>query len=300
MLTGLHFLLTYRCIFECDHCFVYSGPNAASATFTPSQLRDILDDALQIGTIEWIYFEGGEAFLAYPVLMEGIRLARERGFQVGIVTNAYFATDEENAEFWLKPLRDLGIADLSISDDAFHYEGETPPARYALAAAHKLGLPTGSIVIDAPTVAIDSREGPEKGQPIVGGDVMFRGRAVERLAEGLPRRPYHVFTTCPYEDLVDPSRVHIDPFGHVHLCQGVSMGNLFKTPLSAMIRDYRAAAHPISGPLVAGGPARLAEAYDVPHEDGYVDACHLCYLIPRQLLDRFPEYLAPRQVYGLD
>ena len=27
-LTGLHLLLTYRCNYDCDHCFVWSGPQA--------------------------------------------------------------------------------------------------------------------------------------------------------------------------------------------------------------------------------------------------------------------------------
>jgi len=31
-----------------------------------------------------------------------------------------------------------------------------------------------------------------------------------------------------------------------------------------------------------------------------VDACHLCYRTRQALLERFPEYLAPRQVYGLE
>ncbi len=25
-LTGLHLLLTYKCIYECDHCFVWGSP----------------------------------------------------------------------------------------------------------------------------------------------------------------------------------------------------------------------------------------------------------------------------------
>ncbi len=34
--------------------------------------------------------------------------------------------------------------------------------------------------------------------------------------------------------------------------------------------------------------------------EGYVDGCHLCYLLRRDLIDRFPEHLAPRQVYDLE
>ena len=97
MLTGIHFLLTYMCNLECDHCFIYSGPRA-KGTFTISQIQNVLDEATKIETIEWIYFEGGEPFLFYPIMLEGIKIARSMGFKVGVVTNSYYATSEDDAE----------------------------------------------------------------------------------------------------------------------------------------------------------------------------------------------------------
>ena len=129
---------------------------------------------------------------------------------------------------------------------------------------------------------------------------MFRGRAVEKLVEALPTRPWQQLTECPHEDLRDPGRVHLDPYGHVHLCQGLSVGNIWETPLSDLVRDYDPDSHPIYGPLLNGGPAALAVLYGVQHEEEYVDECHLCYLLRLALTERFPQYLAPRQVYGLD
>lgn len=122
------------------------------------QIRKVLNEATKIGTINWIYFEGGEPFLFYPIMIEGIKIARSMGFKVGVVTNAYYATSE--------------------------------------------------------------------------------------------------------------------------------------------VRSYNADSHPICGPLVRGGPALLAKEYNVEHEDKCVDACHFCYLICLALIDRFPQYLAPKQVYG--
>ena len=101
MLTGIHILLTFMCNEACDHCFVFSGPNA-KGTFTLSQLRTVLDEATKLGTIEWVYFEGGEPFLFYPTMIEGMRIARSKGLKVGLVTNAYYATSEEDAELWLR------------------------------------------------------------------------------------------------------------------------------------------------------------------------------------------------------
>ncbi len=297
MLTGIHFLLTYRCTYECDHCFLFGSPSA-EGTFTYAQVRQVLGEAARLGTVRRVYFEGGESMLFYPLLIASIKEARKLGFEVGIVTNAYFATSVEDAELWLEPLRELGIADLSISDDAFHSGDGESPAKRATRAAHKLGLPAATICIDKPTVIATTGQG-EKGEPVVGGDVMFRGRAAEVLTQGLPTRPWDTFAECPHERLDRPGRVHVDAFGHVQLCQGLSMGNMWETPLSTLVKRYSAAAHPIAGPLLKGGPARLAKEYNVAHADGYVDACHLCYKVRQALIDQFPQYLAPKQVYGL-
>ena len=71
---------------------------------------------------------------------------------------------------------------------------------------------------------------------------------------------------CPHEDLREPGRVHLDPLGNVHICQGVVIGNLFETPLKEICENYDADAHPICGPLLAGGPAALVTEYNLPHE----------------------------------
>ena len=67
-----------------------------------------------------------------------------------------------------------------------------------------------------------------------------------------------------------------------------------------MSLEYEAKSHPVCGPLASGGPAFLAQRYNVDIEDSYVDECHLCYSVRRALVHRFPEYLAPLQVYGLE
>ncbi len=297
MLTGVHFLLTYACSFECDHCFVYSSPQARG-TFTLNQIKRVFEELTNIRTIQRVYFEGGEAFLFYPLMVEGIKIARDKGLEAGIVTNAYWATTEEDAEIWLKPLLKLGISDLSLSDDTFHSEDEKESlAKHALTVAKRLGMPAGVISIEEPRV--EKGQDTVKGAPVIGGSTMFRGRAVEKLIKGLPTRPWRDFTECLYEDLGNPKRVHLDSYGNVHLCQGLSMGNMWQTPLSELINNYGCDSHPICKLLVKGGPAHLAKEYSIKHYDEYVDACHLCYDLRLKLLGRFPEYLAPRQVYGL-
>jgi MoaA/NifB/PqqE/SkfB family radical SAM enzyme len=99
-LNGLHLLLTYQCTFECDHCFVWGSP-FQSGTMTIGMIKSLLDQAKEAGSVEWIYFEGGEPFLYYQVMLEGINQANNLGFKVGIVTNSYWATSEQDALLWL-------------------------------------------------------------------------------------------------------------------------------------------------------------------------------------------------------
>ena len=134
-LTGLHFLLSYCCTYECDHCFVWSSPRARG-TMTLAQVRDLLLQAYDMGTIERVYFEGGEPFLFYPILIQGLREATSRGFETGVVSNGYWATSVEDALEWLRPIAEVGIDDLSLSSDLFHGEAMlTQDARNAVEAA---------------------------------------------------------------------------------------------------------------------------------------------------------------------
>lgn len=289
-LTGLHCLLTYRCTRECDHCFVFGSPRARGA-FSTAQIQAVMDEGERLGTVDEVYFEGGEPFLIYDLMLEGVRAARRRGWTVGIVTNGYWATTEERAERLLRPLAEVGVADLSVSQDDLH--GDPGPAAVALRVADRLGIGTGSIAIDAGTLD------PAPGKPVTGGRVKCRGRAVESLADTAAGSLWDSFDHCPYERLDDPGRVHIDHAGYVHLCQGLAMGNCHSTPLSTLVREYRPEAHPVVGPLLAGGPAELARTYGLPGgRERYADACHLCYLVRKGLRERFPALLGPGQVYG--
>ncbi len=287
-LEGVHLLLTYRCEHECDHCFVWGSPRA-TGTMTLDLIRAILEGACRMGTVRVVYFEGGEPFLYYPLLAEGMLLAAQAGFDTGVVTNAYWAIGDEEAEGALRPLGALRLVDLTLSTDLFHgEEAETPEYRHARDAALRLGLAVGAISIAQPCAE----------QPAAAGPIRYRGRAAEKLAGGMPRQPWETLKECPHENLADPGRVHIDALGNVHLCQGLLLGNVRERPLDALFAAYDPPAHPIVGPLLAGGPAALVRRYDLPHEDGYVEGCHLCYRAREALRERFPNLLGPGQVYG--
>lgn len=294
-LTGLHLLLTYQCNFECDHCFLWGSP-WQSGTMTLEQIREILRQAQEHSTIRSIYFEGGEPFLYYPVLLKGVQLATELGFDVGIVSNGYWATSQDDALEWLRPF--AGILDsISVSSDLFHYDEElSRQARNAQTAARELGISLGFISIAQPD---DGSAETGVGQLPEGfSGIKYQGRAAAKLAERVEGQPWQSFTECPYENLREPGRVHIDPFGYMHICQGISLGNIFETPIDAICKGYNAETHPITGALLKGGPAKLAERYGLSSKEKYADACHLCDWARRELRPQFSEILTPDQMYG--
>ena len=295
-LTGVHLLLTYQCNMECEHCFVWGSP-WQSGTMSLSQLRDLLDQAKSLGTVKWFYFEGGEPFLYYPIMRLGVQEAAAMGFKVGIVSNGYWAIEVEDAIEWLMPFSGL-VEDLSISSDFFHWGEEVSiRAQNMRAAAQEVGIPVGFIGIAQPDAA---NVETAMGQLLLGeSGVMFRGRAAQTLISKTSLHPWEGFKECPHEDLREPGRVHVDPFGHVHVCQGISLGNVFRTSLAEICEGYDPDTHPITGPLLRGGPATLVRDYGLPHDETYADACHLCDYARRQLRGRYPEILTPDQMYGV-
>ena len=269
-LTSLHFLVTYACNFECDHCFLHCGPRARG-TFTAQHLAAVLTRAAEVGTITGVSFEGGEPMLYYPLVLKAVSRAAGLGFKADIVTNAYWATSKGDAEVWLRPLAAAGLATLTISDDSLHYgERRGEHAACVEAACRSLGIAVSVLRKERPSAAIAAEGSPAT---LVAGGIKFRGRAADRLTEGLPRRSWADLTRCPHEDLRYPKRIHVDCHGHLHLCQGLCMGNCFERPLARILGEYDAEAHPIAGPL---------------------DECHMCYRLRQTLLEQFGQYLAPR------
>ncbi len=288
-LRQLHLLLTYKCDRACDHCFVWGSPQQ-TGTMTMPSVRHILCQARDAGSIEWIYFEGGEPFLCYPLLLDSVHQAKAMGFRVGVVTNGQWGKDEACALETLLPLVGA-VDDLSISLDRYHGAVASHRSSHVLSAANRLNIPTL-------TLSLDSDDG---GKPHVGSlsDVMHRGRAADRLAAKRSVVAWSSLSECPHEDLANPSRVHVDAFGNVNVCQGIRIGNLFRTCLTGICSRYRPENCPVLGPLVEGGPAELVRTHGVPHEKVYADACHLCYNSRQHLRERFPQVLGPDQMYGV-
>ena len=139
-----------RCVYECDHCFVFSGPRRTDV-FTLAKFKDVLAQAKNVPSIDSVFFEGGEPILYYSLLREGIRLARRNGFDCGIVTNGYWATSLEDAKLVLKPLVEAGLSLVQVSSDEFHGdEASQELAKTACDAAASLGCDASLISCQLP------------------------------------------------------------------------------------------------------------------------------------------------------
>ena len=296
-LEALHFLVTYRCTYACEHCFVWGGPDQES-TMTAAQLHEATDQAAGAGCTT-VYFEGGEPMLAYPVVLAAARHARALGLEVGIVSNCYWAETVDDALVWLAPFAEIGLADLALSSYAYfteRLEDETR-LRNALLAARRLGLPGAVLEVGAAAALTDL--GVPCGEP---GEIMFKGRAAQALATGERlRRPPAELASCPHEDFADPGRCHVGADGNLMPCQGISVGNLWQTPLHEILAGYEPAALPVVREIQAGGPWALATATGLePALPLYADECHLCYELRSRLraAGRHLDVLCPDACYG--
>lgn len=282
---ALHLLLTYKCNLSCPHCFVWAGPVCNGRLITKNDARRLFADAKDIKTIDTVYLEGGEPFVLYRTMIDVIKEAYRANFKVGLITNCSWAISKEIAVDKLLPVRNY-IKELIFSCDKYHNNYEF--VKRAAAAAKGLN-------ICARTNVIGKKKSP----------LRYLGRASSALIKDAPKNPWYEFNSCAYYDitsqsggLTDPVSIHIDPYGYVQLCQGICIGNVFKTSLSKIIKEYNPSTHPIIAPILKGGPAQLARDFNL--EGGnFADPCHLCYAVRCGLRKIFPSLLAPDIVYGI-
>ncbi len=278
-LRAIHFLISYGCPAECDHCFIWGSPRRDRG-MTCEQVDDLLEQVLAMGSVTSVCGEGGESFSRYPVLLHLVRRATSLGLDASALTNAFWVESRAQAEERIAELMAVGLTNLGISTDEWHQK-HIPVSRVDLLLE----------VCAAAGLSASRMETSPEG-------VMFRGRAAERLAPGRPTKSADQLTTCPHEQLGAPSRLHLDCYGWLHLCQGLTLGG--DAPAGA-VADYDPEAHPIVCLLLNGGPyalGRFAAEHGFEMAPGYVDACHLCYRAREFLRPHYPDLLAPDEAYG--
>jgi len=294
-----HFILTYTCPLRCNHCFVYSSPRARGR-FSQQALNQSLTQIAQTDQIEGIVFTDGEPFLEHPTLLYGVKKARQIGLRVIVITNGFFARTHAAGMKYLRPLAEIGLDELQISIDDFHYRDQHDPAGLrALEAAEELGIKVRRVYVsgnEKQPGKVD--QDPSAGESMVASPLRFFGRAVEFISETQPRFPPWTFTHCPDHDLSAPGDIYLDPGGIVSVCPGVVIGNFMVSSISEILENHPARDNLILHHLIQGGPAELFRQFPISETDRFTDACHACFTVRKAMLDNYSAFLAPKQVYG--
>jgi hypothetical protein len=281
-LNSVHVILTYRCTRTCPHCFHFGSPdNEQVMTF--AQMTRYIRAFSDVEGIGWVFFEGGEPTLYFPLLLEAIKAAKEVGLKAAVVTNGYWITSIRDTIPYFKRFRDVGLNALQISCDELHQNLRLNHLQADIVDVARKANVLCQYIGVSPKPADQEPAEARRGETIVSGHVAYRGRAAHRLLESQATWHWESFDECPHEELPDPYRLHVDPYGHVMVCQGIAIGNLERNGLGAIIKNYDPDQHPVVGPLIRGGPAALMKEHELDPHEGYVDACHLCYTARRQL-----------------
>jgi MoaA/NifB/PqqE/SkfB family radical SAM enzyme len=139
--SNIEIVITSRCNIGCRHC-IYDCKPFNKDKLSKSVITDLIRQAAVLDSVKSVVFTGGEAFLEYSSLVEGISLCEECGLESSVVTNGFWALDSHIARQKLIGLK--GLKTLNVSTDSFHQE--FVPAnriRNIIESCHELGIRCG-------------------------------------------------------------------------------------------------------------------------------------------------------------
>jgi Radical SAM superfamily len=146
----LTILPTYQCTAACNNCCFGSNP-WLKGRIPQERILRYIDDAVALG-MKQVVFSGGEPFLLHDDLRDAIAHATRLGLLTRIVTNGYWAVNEQAALRRLKPLREAGLTELNLSTGDYHQQF-VPPARIVNAAVVSVSLEMMALVM------VEARDG---------------------------------------------------------------------------------------------------------------------------------------------
>ena len=106
---------------------------------SPETLKEALQATGAWGHRFQIHLTGGEPFLNFPLLLEGVQLAAQLGIPCYLETNAGWCLREDNVVEKFTALREAGLNAILISCSPFHAE-KIPPVRTLLAITKALEI----------------------------------------------------------------------------------------------------------------------------------------------------------------
>ncbi len=285
----LNILVTNRCNATCDHCAPASGPRdrtELSRNEIFSCISQASETAAKSG--QHLGISGGEPFLNYPLLLDVVDFASQRGFRVSVTTNGFWARSVEIAIEKLRPLRVRGLSAMSISRSPFHARFiPVDRVRNTLEAAAELGLRihikavvTRSFPLSRLLAGLD--DAAARADALVQTIPVYPfGRASEKVPESeLYLRPGIPMLPCPGPALtINPAGVAMpccNPGGEGDLLR---LGNVRDQGLAELRQRFHQ--DPVMRIIHEHGPGYVVSAIrgrGLGHKlrDDYVGVCHLC------------------------
>lgn len=311
--------LSYKCSTQCAFCYANCSPNFSKVIDLPLALRCInsISSEYKLRTIGLL---GGEPTLHRPVLLSLISQARANNIpNIMMFTNGEWGRNISEIEKMCFELKNAGLTEIILSVDYFHQL--TIPLENCLQIASKAtenGLRVRFSMCCLENISsdniVDKRNREIQGKissllnvPIQYQTLRFFGRA-SKLITHYPKlhSATEVNHPCLHKDffgsLQCPTGFLIDCFGHVQICDGISIGNVYSQPLNKIIQNYSVKDNIILKTLFEEGPIGLnkfnQEIEFKKSKNLFVDNCHLCYYIRKLIHKKFSDVLSPQHFYS--
>ncbi|MGK0607334.1 radical SAM protein [Enterococcus gilvus] len=114
-------ITTYKCTAACKEC-CFECSTWAKDRLSFAQVCKIIDDAVDMKSVKFVVWTGGECTLLGDTLFEGIKYAKSKGLPSRIVSNGWWAKDFKSAKKMLNKMIDNGLVELNISTGDNHQE----------------------------------------------------------------------------------------------------------------------------------------------------------------------------------
>ena len=325
-------MLSYKCSAECKHCLYACSPKWNGDWMKEKDLYQLLYNlspwvepsmfgSSHIGVNSGIHFSGGEPFLNFGLLAEGVRMAKELDIpSVFVETNSVWATNEDVTREKLNILKNQGMDGILISVNPFFIE-HVPFERVKRAAKISYEIFSSNAIIYQPEFFYEFNEmGLSSTLPfdeyITHKSKVALTQKVEFFISGrapYKMEPYGLFPHFPANLVMDiPCNTslirswhnHFDNYGNFQpgFCGGISLGNW--NELHELIEEgVEMEDKPILKSLIEDDFKNLLEYAKNKgyreRKNGYLSKCHLCTDI-RKFLANQENYieLQPKAFYS--
>lgn len=156
---SLSLIVTDKCTAACPNCCFACNP-ANKHRLTLCEIKSYIDQAVaQFDSIKLLVITGGECFTIGKDLEKTVEYAADKGLNVRVITNAYWATSFKRAYLKLKELKSLGLTELNISAGDEHQSWiKFDNIIFALIAAVRLKITVVVNIESAPGSVIDEQK----------------------------------------------------------------------------------------------------------------------------------------------